>query len=208
MAYTLPDLPYDYSALEPHIDTRTMEIHHGKHHQAYVDKTNAALEGTDWAEKPIEEVIANLNQLPEDLRNAVRGCGGGHANHSLFWTVMGPDARLSDGQGGGEPSGALAEAISGTFGSFESFKENFSAAAASLLGSGWVWLVVDGGKLAIESTHNQDSPLTEGRIPILTIDIWEHAYYLQYQNRRLDYIAAFWNVVNWAEVERRFDEVQ
>jgi Fe-Mn family superoxide dismutase len=206
MSYTLPDLPYDFTALEPHIDARTMEIHHDKHHAAYIAKTNAALEGTEFAELPIEEVIINLDALPEDKKIAVRNNGGGHANHSLFWTVLSPEARLPDGQGGGEPTGELAAAIVSKFGSFDAFKEAFSAAAATRFGSGWAWLSVDKGELKVESTPNQDSPLMEGRTPILGLDVWEHAYYLNYQNKRPDYVSAFWNVVNWAEVGRRFDE--
>ena len=198
--YTLPDLPYDYSALEPHIDARTMEIHHTKHHQAYIDKVNAALEGTEFAEQPIEELVANLDAIPEDKRGAVRNNGGGHANHSLFWTVLSPD-------GGGEPEGALSEAITSTFGSFDAFKEQFAAAAATRFGSGWAWLTVSGGTLEISSTANQDSPLTEGKNPILGLDVWEHAYYLNYQNKRPDYVSAFWNIVNWSEVASRFENV-
>ena len=197
MSYSLPDLPYDFAALEPHIDARTMEIHHDKHHAAYIAKTNAALEGTEFAELPIEEVIINLDALPEDKRIAVRNNGGGHANHSLFWTVLSPE-------GGGEPTGDLAVAITTTFGSFDAFKEEFSAAAATRFGSGWAWLSVDKGELKVESTPNQDSPLMEGRTPILGLDVWEHAYYLNYQNKRPDYVSAFWNVVNWEEVGRRY----
>jgi len=198
MAYTLPDLPYDHSALEPHIDGRTMEIHHGKHHQAYITKANGALEAhPELAAKSVEELIGDLAALPEGIRAAIRNNGGGHANHSLFWTILGPN-------GGGEPSGALSEAISSTFGSFDAFKEQFGNAAATRFGSGWAWLSVDGGSLVVESTPNQDSPLSEGRTPILGLDVWEHAYYLNYQNRRPDYITAFWNVVNWDEVAKRF----
>lgn len=198
MAYTLPDLPYAYDALEPHIDARTMEIHHTKHHQAYINKANDALgRYPDWASKPVEEVLRNLSSVPEDIRTAVRNNGGGHANHSLFWTVLAPNA-------GGQPSGELADAINATCGSFDQFKEQFSNAAATRFGSGWAWLSVDGGKLVVESTANQDSPLSEGRTPILGLDVWEHAYYLNYQNRRPDYIAAFYNVINWDEVSRRF----
>jgi Fe-Mn family superoxide dismutase len=197
MPYSLPDLPYDYAALEPHIDARTMEIHHTKHHQAYITKVNDALAGTDLDGKPIEEVIANLAAVPEAVRGAVRNNGGGHANHSLFWTVMGPGK-------GGAPSGDLAAAIDAACGSFESFKEKFATAGATRFGSGWAWLSVDGGKLVVESTPNQDSPLMEGRTPILGLDVWEHAYYLHYQNRRPDYIAAFWNVVDWDAVAARF----
>ncbi len=205
MAYTLPDLPYAFDALEPHIDARTMEIHHDKHHGGYVTKVNAALEGTSWAEKSIEEVVASLSQLPDDKRNAVQNNGGGHANHSLFWTVLSPD-------GGGEPVGDLLEAINTTFGSFDAFKEEFANAAATRFGSGWAWLTVtsksgdSSPQLSVVSTANQDSPLSDGLIPILGLDVWEHAYYLNYQNKRPDYVTAFWNVVNWEEVSRRYSE--
>lgn len=197
MPYTLPTLPYAYDALEPHIDTKTMEIHHTKHHQAYIDKVNAALEGTEWAEKPIEEVMRNLSKIPADKKTAVQNNGGGHANHSLFWTILSPD-------GGGEPSGELASAISNAFGSFDAFKKQFSDAAATRFGSGWAWLVLDGDQLSVISTPNQDSPLSDGKTPILGFDVWEHAYYLHYQNKRPDYIAALWNLVSWEEVERRY----
>ena len=197
MSYTLPELPYAHDALEPHIDAKTMEIHHGKHHNGYVTKVNAALEGTDLGSKSIEELVSDLNAVPEDKRGAVRNNGGGHANHSLFWSVMSPD-------GGGEPTGELSEAINSTFGSFDAFKEKFAAAAATRFGSGWAWLSVDGGKLVVESTPNQDSPLMEGRTPILGIDVWEHAYYLNYQNRRPDYVSAFFNVINWNAVAERY----
>ncbi|MFP6677747.1 MAG: superoxide dismutase [Pirellulaceae bacterium] len=197
MAYSLPDLGYDYAALEPHIDARTMEIHHSKHHNAYITKVNAAIEGTDLESKSIEELVSDLSAVPEDKRGAVRNNGGGHANHSLFWTVLSKD-------GGGEPSGDLAAAIDAACGSFDAFKEQFATAAATRFGSGWAWLSVDGGKLVVESTPNQDSPLMEGRTPILGLDVWEHAYYLNYQNRRPDYVSAFWNIVNWDEVARRF----
>ncbi len=197
MAYTLPQLPYAYDALEPHIDARTMEIHHTKHHQAYINKVNDAIAGTEWESKSVEELVASLNQVPEEIRTAVRNHGGGHANHSLFWTIMKPG-------GGGAPSGDLAAAIDAAFGSFDGFQQQFSTAAATRFGSGWAWLSVSGGKLIVESTANQDSPLSEGRTPILGIDVWEHAYYLKYQNRRPDYIQAFWNVINWDEVARRF----
>lgn len=199
MPYSLPDLPYAYDALEPHIDARTMEIHHTKHHQAYIDKANKALEGTEWADKPIEEVIANLDQIPDNIKTAVRNNGGGHVNHSLFWAIMSPD-------GGGEPTGNLGEAISSSFGGFNDFKNQFADAGAGQFGSGWAWLVIDNGELKIDSTPNQDSPLSAGKTPILGLDVWEHAYYLHYQNRRPDYITEFWNVVNWEEVSRRFDE--
>ena len=197
MAYTLPNLPYDFNALEPHIDAKTMEIHHDKHHNGYVTKVNAAIEGTDLGSKSIEELVADINEVPENIRGAVRNNGGGHANHSLFWTVMSPN-------GGGTPSGDLAAAIDAEFGSFDAFKEKFANAAATRFGSGWAWLSVDGGKLVIESTPNQDNPLMEGRTPILGLDVWEHAYYLHYQNRRPDYIAAFFNVVDWDAVGKRF----
>ncbi|QEG43486.1 superoxide dismutase [Roseimaritima ulvae] len=207
MAYSLPDLPYAKDALEPHIDARTMEIHHGKHHQAYITKVNDALAGSGLEDKPIEAVISDLSAVPEAKRGAVRNNGGGHANHSLFWTVIGPGK-------GGAPSGALAEAIVSAFGSFDAFKEQFAAAAATRFGSGWAWLVVDGGKLAVGSTANQDSPLMGKDVaglsgtPILGLDVWEHAYYLNYQNRRPDYIAAFWNVVDWDAVAERFAAAQ
>ena len=203
MAYTLPALAYPYNALEPHIDARTMEIHHSKHHQAYVNNLNNAIKGkADLESKSVEELIANINTVPEDIRNAVRNNGGGHANHALFWTVIAPHA-------GGQPHGQLAAAIDQAFGTFEAFKEKFAQAAMSRFGSGWAWLCVSkDGKLEISSTPNQDSPLSEGKTPVLTIDVWEHAYYLHYQNRRPDYIAAFWNVVNWKEVEKRFNAVK
>lgn len=198
MGYSLPDLPYGYDALEPHIDARTMEIHHTKHHQAYINKVNAALEGTEYAGKCIIEVMKNLSSLPAEIQGAVRNNGGGHANHALFWTIMSPD-------GGGAPSGELADAINAACGSFDAFKEAFANAAATRFGSGWAWLSVNAdGTLVVESTANQDTPLSEGRTPILGLDVWEHAYYLNYQNRRPDYIAAFWNVVNWDEVARRY----
>ncbi|MEX0728841.1 MAG: superoxide dismutase [Planctomycetaceae bacterium] len=197
MAYTLPSLPYAYDALQPHIDARTMEIHHTKHHQTYINNVNAALEShADLAAKTVEDLVSNLAAVPEAIRTVVRNNGGGHANHTLFWTILSP-------QGGGAPSGAVSEAISGAFGSFETFKEQFNKAATTRFGSGWAWLSVDKGKLAVESTANQDTPLSEGRTPILGLDVWEHAYYLNYQNRRPDYIAAFWNIVNWDEVARR-----
>ncbi len=198
MAYSLPSLPYAYNALEPHIDARTMEIHHTKHHQAYINNVNKALEAhPDLAAKSVEDLVRGLASVPEAIRGVVRNNGGGHANHSLFWTIMAPNA-------GGTPDGELAAAINATFGSFDNFKTELSNAAATRFGSGWGWLSVGGGKLTVESTPNQDSPLSEGRTPILGLDVWEHAYYLNYQNRRPDYIAAFWNVVNWPEVARRF----
>jgi len=198
MAHELPALPYAFDALEPHIDARTMEIHHGKHHQAYVNNLNKALEGhADLQAKPIEDLLRNISTVPQDIRQAVINHGGGHANHSLFWKVMGPG-------GGGEPTGALADAISSTFGSFGTFREQFTKAAASRFGSGWAWLVVQqGGKLAVTSSLNQDSPLSEGHTPILGLDVWEHAYYLKYQNRRPEYIDAWWKVINWNEVAAR-----
>jgi len=199
MAYEVPPLPYPEDALEPHIDAQTMQIHHDKHHQAYVDKVNAALEGTDWADKPIEEVIANLSQVPDDKRTAVRNNGGGHLNHTLFWESMAPD-------GGGEPDGDLAAAIASAFGSFDDFKGKLKDAGVGQFGSGWAWLVHDGSGVAVVSTPNQDSPLMDGSgTPILGLDVWEHAYYLDYQNKRPDYIAAWWNTVNWDEVARRYD---
>jgi Fe-Mn family superoxide dismutase len=203
MAYSLPELPYAHDALEPHIDAKTMEIHHGKHHAGYVTKVNAAIEGTDLESKSVEDLISGLASVPADKQTAVRNNGGGHANHSLFWTVMGPGK-------GGNPSGDLAAAIDSTFGSFDAMKEQFATAAAGRFGSGWAWLYVDGGSLKIGSTANQDSPLMGADIagisgtPILGLDVWEHAYYLHYQNRRPDYISAFWNVVNWDAVADRY----
>jgi superoxide dismutase, Fe-Mn family len=197
MAHQLPSLPYAFDALEPHIDAQTMQIHHGKHHQAYINNLNTALEAhPDLQAKSVEDLIKDLNALPEAIRTAVRNNGGGHANHSLFWTLMAPNA-------GGAPTGKAADAIAGTFGSFDAFKEQFAKAATTRFGSGWAWLVSSSGKLAIESTANQDSPIMEGKKPILGLDVWEHAYYLKYQNRRPDYIAAFWNVVNWDTVNGR-----
>ena len=197
MAYQVPPLPYDYDALEPHIDAQTMTLHHDKHHQAYVDKANDALAGGPLDGKPIEEVIANLGQVPEDKRGAVRNNGGGHLNHSLFWESMSPN-------GGGAPDGDLGGAIDAAFGSFDAFKEQFEAAGVARFGSGWAWLVVDGGALKITSTANQDSPLTDGQTPLLGNDVWEHAYYLKYQNKRPDYLKAWWNVVNWDKVAERY----
>jgi superoxide dismutase, Fe-Mn family len=198
MPFQVPPLPYDYNALEPHIDEQTMRLHHDKHHQTYVDKANAALEGTQWADSPVEEVLASLDQLPDDKRTPVRNNAGGHANHTLFWEIMSPD-------GGGEPKGALADAISAAFGDFGSFQQRLADAAVNQFGSGWGWLVKDGTGLAVVATANQDSPLLQGQTPLLGVDVWEHAYYLRYQNRRPDYIAAWWNVVNWPEVARRFE---
>jgi len=199
MPFELPALPYDHAALEPHIDAKTMEIHHGKHHQAYVDNANKALEGTEWADASVEDVLRALDNIPEDKRTAVRNNAGGHANHSLFWQIMGPD-------GGGEPAGALADAIGEAFGSFDAFKETATQNGVTRFGSGWSWLVWDSSGLQAYSTANQDSPVMEGHVPLLGIDVWEHAYYLNYQNRRPDYLAAWWNVVNWDEVGRRYDE--
>ncbi len=203
MPFTLPSLPYAQDALVPHIDAKTMEIHHGKHHNAYVTNANKALEGTPWADMPVEQVIAQLDKVPSDKQGAVRNNAGGHANHSLFWTVMGPGKV-------GTPSGDLAKAIDAAFGSFDKFKETFGNAATTRFGSGWAWLVVKGGKLEVCSTANQDNPLMPSAFgggqgtPILGLDVWEHAYYLNYQNRRPDYITAFWNVVDWDAVAKRF----
>jgi Fe-Mn family superoxide dismutase len=199
MAFELPALPYEYDALEPYIDKETMNIHHTKHHNTYVTNLNNALEGnTDLLSKTVEEVIANLNDVPEAVRTAVRNNGGGHANHSLFWQILAPNA-------GGEPSGSLADAIKGKFGSYEGFKEEFTKAATGRFGSGWAWLSVNNGQLEVSSTPNQDSPIMEGKTPILGLDVWEHAYYLKYQNRRPEYITNFFNVINWAEVTKRFE---
>lgn len=203
MAYQVPPLPYAYDALAPHIDTRTMEIHHDKHHQAYVDNANKALEGTEFADMPVEELITKLDSVPADKKTALRNNAGGHANHSLFWTVMGP-------QGSTQPGGELMTAIESAFGSFDDFKKKFEDAAKTRFGSGWAWLVVQNGKLAVVSTANQDNPLMGEAIsgtsgtPVLGVDVWEHAYYLNYQNKRPDYLEAFWNVVNWDEVARRY----
>ncbi|MDH4103904.1 MAG: superoxide dismutase [Thermoleophilia bacterium] len=198
MAYTVPDLSYAFDALEPHIDARTMEIHHDKHHAAYVANLNAALEGTEWMDAPIAEVLANLDALPEDKRMAARNNGGGHVNHTLFWEIMGPD-------GGRPPSGALSEAIRSTFGSLDELKAAVNDAGVKRFGSGWTWLVWDGTGLAVKSTPNQDTPAMDGETPLLGIDVWEHAYYLNYQNRRPDYLAAWWNVVNWDAVAARYE---
>jgi Fe-Mn family superoxide dismutase len=198
MAFTVPDLPYDYAALEPTIDEATMHLHHDKHHQAYVDNANAALAGTEFADAAVEEVLRNLDKLPDDKRGPVRNNAGGHANHSLFWTIMSPT-------GGGEPSGALADAIGSTFGSVDELKAKVNDAGVKRFGSGWTWLVKDGsGALSVVSTANQDSPVSDGQTPLLGIDVWEHAYYLKYNNRRPEYLGAWWNVVNWDEVARRF----
>jgi len=199
MAYTLPALPYAYDALEPHIDAKTMEIHHTKHHQTYINNVNAALEGAGLTAPPVEELLSKLDTLPENIRLQVRNNGGGHANHSLFWTVMAPN-------GGGQPEGRLAAAIGADLGGMDAFKESFTKAAVARFGSGWAWLsVTPQKKLVVESTANQDSPLMNGNTPILGLDVWEHAYYLKYQNRRPEYIAAFFNVVNWPEVARRYE---
>jgi Fe-Mn family superoxide dismutase len=200
MAFTVPPLPYDYNALEPHIDEATMRLHHDKHHQAYVDNANKALDGTEWADKSVEDVLKNLSSLPSDKQGPVRNNAGGHYNHSLFWEWMSP------GQGG-EPSGGLGQAIDSTFGSFDDFKSQLKQAGVGRFGSGWAWLVHDGSKLAIVSTANQDSPISNGQTPLLGVDVWEHAYYLKYNNRRPDYIDAWWNVVNWPAVAAGFDKV-
>jgi len=200
MAFTLPPLPYDFAALEPHIDAKTMEIHHGKHHQTYVNNLNAAIEkAPDLAKKSLDDLMRSVNTVPESVRTAVRNNGGGHWNHSMFWQIMGPKA-------GGEPGGNLGNAIRSAFGDFAKFREQFSAAGVGRFGSGWAWLINSGGKLSISSTPNQDNPLMEGQRAIMGLDVWEHAYYLKYQNRRPDYITAWWNVVNWKEVEKRFSQ--
>ncbi|SEM32075.1 superoxide dismutase, Fe-Mn family [Paenibacillus sp. cl141a] len=202
MAFQLPALPYANDALEPHIDAQTMEIHHDRHHNTYVTNLNAALENAPELQgKSLEDLIANLDAVPENIRTAVRNNGGGHANHSLFWEVIGPN-------GGGQPTGALADAINSELGGFDKFKEDFAKAATTRFGSGWAWLVVKDGKLAVTSTPNQDSPIMEGQTPLLGLDVWEHAYYLKYQNKRPDYISAFWNVVNWEEVGKRYDNAK
>jgi len=197
MAFTLPALPYDFGALEPHIDTLTMQIHHGKHHQTYVNNLNAAIEkAPELANKSLDDLMRGLDKVPEAVRTAVRNNGGGHWNHSMFWEIMSPS--------GGEPTGKLADAIQDSFGGLDKFKEQWAAAGAGRFGSGWVWLIPDGNKLTIVSTPNQDNPLMEGKMPILGLDVWEHAYYLKYQNRRPDYITAWWNVVNWEAVSAKF----
>jgi Fe-Mn family superoxide dismutase len=197
MPYSLPALPYAYNALEPHIDARTMEIHHTKHHQAYINNVNNAIKDSEFDNLPVEKLIADLSKVPENIRGVVRNNGGGHANHSLFWTIMAPGA-------GGTPAGDLGAAINSTFGSFDNFKTEFTKAATTRFGSGWAWLTLSGGKLAVESTANQDSPIMDGKKPLLGLDVWEHAYYLNYQNRRPDYITAFYNVINWNEVAKNF----
>jgi len=201
MAFEVPPLPYDYGALEPTIDEQTMRLHHDKHHQAYVDNANKALEGTEWADKPVEQVLANLDSLPQEKQAAVRNNAGGHANHSLFWEIMSPD-------GGGEPSGSLADAINDTFGGLDELKGAVNDAGVKRFGSGWSWLVWDGTGLAVYSTPNQDSPTLKDwdDVPLLGIDVWEHAYYLKYQNKRPDYLEAWWNVVNWDAVQARYDD--
>ena len=203
MSHELPSLPYGYDALEPHIDSRTMEIHHSKHHQGYVNNLNAAIEKhPEFEDKTLEDLLSDLNSIPEDIRTAVRNNGGGHANHTLFWACMGPGK-------GGEPGGELGDLITSSFGSFDNFKERFSTSAATRFGSGWGWLCVEGsGNLTINSTPNQDSPISDGLIPILGLDVWEHAYYLNYQNRRPDYIKAGWNVVNWDQVSANFEKAK
>jgi Fe-Mn family superoxide dismutase len=198
MAYSVPDLAYAFDALEPHIDARTMEIHHDKHHAAYVNNLNAALEGTEWMDRPIDSVLASLDIIPEDKRTAVRNNGGGHANHTLFWEIMGPN-------GGGDPSGSLGDAIADTFGGVADLKAAVNDAGVKRFGSGWTWLVWDGTGLAVKSTPNQDTPVMDGDVPLLGIDVWEHAYYLNYQNRRPDYLESWWNVVDWDAVSTRFD---
>jgi Fe-Mn family superoxide dismutase len=200
MAYEVPPLPYDYNALEPTIDEQTMHLHHDKHHQAYVNAANGLLEGTEWADKPVEEVLKNLSSLPSDKQTGVRNQAGGHYNHSLFWEWMSPN-------GGGEPDGALADAINSAFGSFDDFKAALKDGGVKRFGSGWSWLVHDGSGLAVVSTANQDNPISDGKTPLLGVDVWEHAYYLTYQNRRPDYLDAWWNVVNWAKVAEGFAKV-
>jgi Fe-Mn family superoxide dismutase len=200
VSYSVPPLPYDPNALEPHIDEQTMRIHHDKHHQAYVDKANAALEGTEWAQKPVEEVLQNLSSLPSDKQGAVRNNAGGHFNHTLFWEAMAPN-------GGGQPDGALAQAIESAFGSFEDFQAKMKEAGVGQFGSGWAWLVHDGSGLAVVSTPNQDNPISNGHTPLLGVDVWEHAYYLKYQNRRPDYVAAWFNTLNWDAINSRFSGV-
>jgi len=196
--HELPKLPYEYNALEPHIDEQTMMIHHDKHHQAYIDKLNAAIKGTEYENMDIKELLQKLDSLPDDIKGVVRNNGGGHSNHSFFWEIMGPDA-------GGEPGGAVGDAINQTFESFDNFKEQFIEAGVKQFGSGWAWLIVENGKLSITSTPNQDTPVMEGKIPILGVDVWEHAYYLKYKNKRPDYLAAWFNVVNWDKVNELFE---
>jgi len=200
MPHHLPALPYDYTALEPHIDAKTMEIHHTKHHQAYIDKLNAAIKDTEWEKMPVEDLLRRFKDVPEDKKTAVRNHGGGHANHSLFWTILSRERTV--------PSGELEKALIEAFGSIQDFKVKFSEKATVQFGSGWAWLTVNGGKLEVSSSPNQDSPLTEGKTPLMGLDVWEHAYYLKYQNKRPDYIAAFWEIVNWDEMARRFGEAK
>jgi Fe-Mn family superoxide dismutase len=201
MAFEVPPLPYDYSALEPHIDEQTMRIHHDKHHQAYVDNANKALEGTEWADRSVDDILADIEIIPEDKRAAVRNNVGGHANHSLFWEIMGPN-------GGGQPSGALADAIDSVFGGLDALKSAVNDGGVKRFGSGWTWLVHDGTGLSVYSTANQDSPIMQSDTPLLGIDVWEHSYYLKYQNRRPDYLEAWWNVVNWDAVQQRFEAIR
>ncbi|MBV9689780.1 MAG: superoxide dismutase [Ktedonobacteraceae bacterium] len=202
MAFTLPDLPYPYNALEPHIDEQTMHLHHDKHHATYVNNLNTALKDTPFADLPVDEVLRRINEVPANVKQAVINNGGGHSNHSMFWQIMGPN-------GGGEPTGALASAINSTFGSFDAFKTAFNDAGAKRFGSGWTWLILDtSGKLQVISTGNQDSPLMDGNYPVMGNDVWEHAYYLKYQNRRPEYLAAWWNVVNWAEITKRYEQAR
>jgi Fe-Mn family superoxide dismutase len=202
MAFTLPPLPYAFDALEPHIDAQTMQIHHGKHHQAYVNNLNAAIEkAPELANRSLDDLMRGIDKVPESVRTAVRNNGGGHWNHTMFWEIMAPKA-------GGEPSGALGDAIRSAFGDFAKFREQFAAAGTGRFGSGWAWLVADGGKVSVTSTPNQDTPLMEGKQAILGLDVWEHAYYLKYQNRRPDYITAWWNVVNWSAVAKRYDKAK
>lgn len=199
MAHSLPELTYAFNALEPHIDEQTMRIHHGKHHQAYIDNLNKALENSPLKDKPVEELLKDLNQIPENIRAAVRNNGGGHYNHTLFWEIMGPNGK-------GRPEGALAQAIDQAFGSFEKFQEAFETAGKTQFGSGWAWLVIKDGKLSVEKTPNQDSPISQGQFPLMGADVWEHAYYLKYQNRRPDYLKNWWHTVNWDEVSRRYEQ--
>ncbi|MBV9708469.1 MAG: superoxide dismutase [Chloroflexi bacterium] len=200
MAFTLPDLPYAYNALEPYIDEQTMHLHHDKHHAAYVNNLNTALKDTPFADLPVDEVLRRINEVPANVKQAVINNGGGHSNHSMFWQIMGPN-------GGGEPTGALASAINSTFGTFDAFKTAFNDAGAKRFGSGWAWLILDAsGKLQVISTGNQDSPLMDGNYPVMGNDVWEHAYYLKYQNRRPEYLAAWWNVVNWVEISKRYEQ--
>ena len=201
MAFELPKLQYEYSALEPYIDEQTMRIHHTKHHQAYIDKLNGAVKGTDWENKKIEEIVKNLDNVPENIRGVVRNHGGGHYNHALFWEMMAPKS-------GGEPKGKIGDEIRNTFGSFADFKEKFKNAGIGQFGSGWAWVVVNNGKLEITSSPNQDNPLTQGKVPVLGVDVWEHAYYLKYQNKRPDYLENFFNVINWKKVDELYSKAK